>query len=139
MDFNKRAKLYLKPEKHAINNFYGLNFSTNTLNGEELIAEKVCALINRNKPRDYFDVYQIIKKGIPINIKLVQEKSKAHNEEFNIIKIFNKTNKVYSNWEKDLIALTPNLMPFEEVIQTFKKYFKYSEEKEKHKEKHKND
>lgn len=135
LDFNKRAKLVLKPEKQVIKNFYGLKFEINILNKKELIAEKVCALIKRNKPRDYFDVYQIIKKRIPIDLKLVKKKCRAHQQEFNITKIFSKANKIYTNWEKDLSQLTPDRTSFQEIMQTLKIYFKYSEEKEKTKNK----
>ncbi len=137
LDFNKRAKLILKPEKAIIPNFYGLDFSVAVINKKEIIAEKVCALINRNRPRDYFDVYQIIKSEIPIDMELVKAKCSAHNQDFNVMKIFNKTNKVYSSWEKDLFELTSDRTPFQEIMKTLKKYFKYSEEKEKMKTFHK--
>lgn len=129
LDFNKRAKLALKPEKVAIPNFYGLDFEATALNKKEIVAEKVCALLNRNRPRDYFDVYQIIKKGIPIDLGLVKMKCRAHNQDFNVIRIFNKTNKVYANWERDLSQLTLDRTPFQEIMQTLKRYFKYPEAK----------
>ncbi len=129
LDFNKRAKLVLKPEKAVIPNFYGMDFSVNALNKKEIIAEKVCALINRNKPRDYFDVYQIIKREIPVDMQLVKAKCRSHNQGFNVAKIFSKANKIYSAWEKDLSQLTSDRTPFKEIMQTLKEYFKYSEAK----------
>ena len=48
-----------------------------------------------------------------------------------IARVFNKTNKIYTNWEKDLFQLTPDRTSFKEIMQTLKKYFKYSEVKEK--------
>ncbi|MBI2547823.1 nucleotidyl transferase AbiEii/AbiGii toxin family protein [Candidatus Woesearchaeota archaeon] len=133
LDFNKRAKLSLPPEKHPIPNFYELLITVNTLNKKELIAEKVCALINRNKARDYFDVYHIIKKGIPIDVGLVKEKSKLHHQEFDNFKIFNQANKVYRQWENDLSPLTTEAITFQEVMKTLKEYFNYVAEKKKRK------
>ncbi|HLC55547.1 MAG TPA: nucleotidyl transferase AbiEii/AbiGii toxin family protein, partial [Candidatus Nanoarchaeia archaeon] len=63
IDLNQRGKLFVEPEYHPISHFYIPfipQFSIKTLAREELIAEKVAASIGRNKPRDHFDVYQII-------------------------------------------------------------------------------
>src|SRR3989344_7615967 len=64
IDLNKRVELILPSEVHKLNHFYSPfipEFSVKTLAKEELIAEKVAASIGRNKPRDHFDVYKIIK------------------------------------------------------------------------------
>lgn len=125
IDLNQRGKIILEPEKHKIKNYYNLDFEVNTLNIKEMLAEKVCALINRNRPRDYFDVYYLIKRKIPIDLKLVKKKMKIEKQEFNINKIFNKTNKIYSNWTKDLSELTLDRTPFNKIIQTIKEHFNY--------------
>ena len=126
LDFNKRAKLALEPEVHAIPNFYGMDIKVPILNRKELIAEKVCALMNRNRPRDYFDVYQIIKHDIPIDLSLVKEKAAAAQQEFSVIKIFNNTKKIYKRWNEDLVQLTEEPVPFEDVMNVLKKYFDYN-------------
>jgi predicted nucleotidyltransferase component of viral defense system len=139
LDLNKRANLALKPEMAAVPNFYGLGFSVAVLNKKEIIAEKVCALINRNRARDYFDVYQIIKRGISIDMELVKKKCGAQGQEFNLAKIFSKANKIYSVWEKDIFQLTSDRTPFREIMQALKEYFRYSEVKaQMRKEKQKN-
>lgn len=64
IDLNERAKMLLKNENKIIEHFYENNipqFSFNTLAEKELIAEKVSAAIGRNKPRDHYDIYQLIK------------------------------------------------------------------------------
>ncbi len=125
LDLNRKAKLFLTPERNVIKNFYGLKFEFNTLSREEMVAEKISALINRNRPRDYFDVYQLIKKKIPIKMKLVKKKSEGRHDGFDLTKIFNKTNKIYSKWENDLSHLTNKMIPFKKVIMTIKKHFGY--------------
>src|SRR3989344_2280927 len=93
IDLKKRAKLFLPSESHRINHFYSPfipEFSVKTLAKEEMIAEKVKAAIERNKPRDHYDVYQILKEKIPINLDLVKKKCHDAGEEFSIIKMFNK-------------------------------------------------
>lgn len=134
IDLNKRAKLLLKPEKHEIKHFYQGHiplFSVPTLAKEEMIAEKVAATIGRNRPRDHYDVYTMIKAGMDINIDLVKKKCKQSGTEFDIINMFNKAAKLKTRWDKDMIPLLSEEVPFPEVMKTLSNYFKLKEAKEK--------
>lgn len=136
IDLNKRAKLLLKPEKHEIKHFYKGNippFSVFTLAKEEIIAEKMAAAIRRNKPRDHFDLYKIIKANIPINLKLVRKKCKDSGIEFDIIKIFNNAKKLKNRWDEDMLPLISEDISFKEVMTTLSKHFRLKEEKERRK------
>jgi predicted nucleotidyltransferase component of viral defense system len=64
IDLNERAKTVLKEENHKIPHYYPENippFSVTTLAKKEMMAEKMAATIGRNKPRDHFDLYMILK------------------------------------------------------------------------------
>jgi predicted nucleotidyltransferase component of viral defense system len=137
IDLNKRAKLLLKPESHNIDHFYSPfipEFSVKTLAKEEMIAEKVAATIGRNKPRDHFDVYRIIKARMPINLELVKKKCEESGDEFSIIKMFNNAKKLKNRWDRDMEALLSEPITFQEVIIFLSKHFKLKEEKDKLKE-----
>ena len=97
---------------------------------EEMIAEKMAAAIGRNKPRDHYDLYKIIKKGIPINLELVKKKCNSSGVEFNIIKMFNQAKKLKKRWDEDLIPLLSEEITFNEVMKTLAKEFKLKKEKE---------
>ncbi len=132
VDLNKRASVHLKPEEKEVKHFYAgkiPEFSIQTLNFKELVAEKVSATIQRNAPRDYYDLYNIITKKIPINIKLVKQKLKEHNQKFDISKIFNSGGKVFNRWETDLLPLTSTKPDYKKVITAIAKHFKYKEKK----------
>lgn len=134
IDLNKRARLLLKPELHQINHFYKPfipEFSVKTLAKEELIAEKIRATITRNKPRDHFDVYKIIKAGMPINLELVKKKCEESGYEFSIIKMFNNAKKLKNRWDKDMEALLSEPITFQEVMVFLSKHFKLKEEKDR--------
>ena len=136
IDLNQRAKLSMKPEKHKIKHFYKdsiPDFSLNALDKEELVAEKVAAAIGRNQPRDHFDIYNIIKEKMPINMEMVKEKCKQSNVEFDIIKMFNKAKKLKNRWDEDLLPLLAEEVSFREVMATLSKYFKLKDEKDKRK------
>ncbi len=122
------------PEKHKIEHFYEDNipeFSVNTLSKDEMIAEKMAATIGRNRPRDHYDLYKIIKSGFPLNIKLVKEKCKESEVEFNIIKMFNRAKILKNRWDKDILPLINDDISFQDVMKTLSNYFKLKEEKEK--------
>ncbi len=141
IDLNKRAKLLLKPEEHEIKHFYEPfipKFSVRTLAKEEMVAEKVAAAICRNKPRDHFDIYKLIKAKIPINLDLVKKKCTSSGTEFSITKMFNKAKALKNRWDRDMAALLSEPVSFQEVIQFLAKYFKLKEEKEKKQKSQKN-
>lgn len=133
IDLNKRGNLELPTEIHEINHFYSPfipKFSVKTVAKEELIAEKVRAAIERNKPRDHFDIYQIIKHDIPINMQLVKDKCIDAGEEFSIIKMFSNANKLKNRWDNDMVSLLAKPITFQEVMKFLAKHFKLKEEKE---------
>ncbi len=138
IDLNKRGELILPSEVHELKHFYSPfipKFSVKILAKEELIAEKVAASIGRNKPRDHFDVYKIIKAGIPINLDVVKKKCISSGNEFSIIKMFNQAKKLKNKWDKDMVSLISEDISFQEIIKFLSKYFKLKEEKASQKSK----
>ena len=133
IDLNQKGKLILPSELHKINHFYTPfipEFSIKTVAGEELIAEKTAATIGRNKPRDHYDVYMILKKGLPINMELVKKKCHESGDDFSIIKMFNNAQMLKNRWDRDLVSLIAEPITFQEVIKFLSKHFKLKEEKE---------
>ena len=140
IDLNKRAKLLLKPERHEIKHFYTEHiptFSVNTLAKDEMFAEKVAATVGRNRPRDNYDVYTIVKAGLPINLELVRQKCRQSGVEFNIQRMFSKADKLKVRWDRDMIPLLAEEVPFVEMIRTLANYFKLKETKKAEREQRK--
>ncbi len=136
VDLNRRAKLLMNPEKHEIRHFYNgfiPEFSFSTLAKEEIVAEKVAAAIGRNMPRDHFDIYRIIKAKLPVNLELVRKKCSDANVEFNIIRMFDKAQKLKTRWDSDLVPLLAEEVSFKEVIAALARHFNLKEEKNRQK------
>jgi len=134
IDLNQKARLTEKSEKHKVPHFYKEfvpEFSVNTLSKDEMMAEKLAATIGRNKPRDHFDVYQILSKKIHLDHKLVEKKCKDSGNEFNIIKMFNKAKKLKNRWDEDMTQLVAKPVDFIVIMKALAKHFKLKEEKEK--------
>jgi len=134
IDLNEKSNLILKPEKHKVPHHYSENipeFSVMTLAKKEMLAEKVAAAIGRNKPRDHFDVYMILKSKEPLDMNLVKKKCESSGDDFNIIKMFNKAKKLKNRWDEDMVPLLVEKIGFKEVMQTLAKHFDLKGEKEK--------
>ena len=125
IDINARGKLLSKPELLEIKHFYPNipKFSFPCLNRQEMFAEKLAAAIGRNKPRDHFDIYTIIKNGFKIDFSLTKKKCKQSGCQFDVVKIFNKAKKLHKKWGEDMLPLLANEIEFKEVIQTLAKEF----------------
>lgn len=140
VDINRRAQIIRKPEKHEIPHFYEEfipKFSMDTLARDEMFAEKVAATVGRNRPRDHYDVYTMIKTGLPINIEFVKQKCKQSGTEFDIKRMFSKADKLKVRWDRDMIPLLAKEVPFVEVMRTLAKHFKLKEAKEAERERRK--
>lgn len=131
VDLNSHAKIYLKPEQKQVKHFYKEipDFSVTLLNEKELVAEKICALFQRNQPRDYFDAYQIIQSKQKIDEKLVKQKLKKIGAKYDINNIFKNGKKIYSKWEEEITSFTNKPIPYKTAITTIAKHFKYKEKK----------
>jgi len=94
-----------------------------------MIAEKVAATMDRNKPRDHFDVYRLIKADYPIDIDLVKQKCEKFKTEFTITRMFNNAKKLKNRWDKDMRNLLAEEVSFVDVMKALSKNFKLKEEK----------
>ncbi len=133
IDLNERAKLLTEPKKYQLKHFYPNipQFDFTCLSQKEMIAEKVSAAIGRNKPRDHYDIYQIIKRKLPINMELVRKKCILSGTDPSILKMFHNANTIYNRWNQDLAPLLAEDISFQEVMQYLSKHFNLKEEKEK--------
>jgi len=133
IDLNERGRLLLKPEIHELKHFYNHfipKYTVVTLAKKEMLAEKMAATIGRNRPRDHFDMYNIIKLRLPLDMKIVKKKCEQSDCEFNIIKMFNRAKKLNKRWDKDMLPLLSKEISFVTIMKTLAEHFKLKEQKE---------
>lgn len=127
IDISKREKPILNLITQKLESPYFPEIDVLTFQLEELIAEKIRAIIQRNKPRDYLDIYYILNKkdfNLKTAIKISEQKLKATNDKFDIGRIFDNLDVVKSLWEQDLREILPNIPSFDRVVEKLKERLK---------------
>ncbi|MHB8361144.1 MAG: nucleotidyl transferase AbiEii/AbiGii toxin family protein [Thermoplasmataceae archaeon] len=71
----------------------------------EIMAEKVRALMIRQKARDLFDSDFLNRKGYKTDIKLLDEKTKLYNTSLSKLNVKNPIDKSGENWSGELLLL----------------------------------
>ncbi len=126
LDISKREKPVLDLITKKMKSPYFKDIEILTFQLEELIAEKIRALVQRNKPRDYLDIYYVLIKNsfdLEKSIKISKQKLKAVNDKFSKEKIFDSLSIVKSLWEQDLREILPNIPDFDKVIKKISQFF----------------
>jgi hypothetical protein len=88
------------------------HFLVHTMNEEELLVEKIIAMMNRDKGRDLYDIWFLLEKGTNLNKKLFKQKT---NTPFTIDAI--PTQKTY---QRDITKLTNQIIPYDQLTKTVK-------------------
>lgn len=79
LDFSFREKV-LKPSQSIITTNYPIIFTSfiNHLSAEEIISEKIRAIMTRDKGRDIYDLWFLLSRNIAIKKDFVEEKLKYY-------------------------------------------------------------
>lgn len=124
IDISLREKPLLKLKEVVLHSPYFPDFPLLAFQIEEMAAEKMRALIQRKRPRDYYDMWLLLRE---IEFKdfenLAEEKLAAMDDKFDISKVFADLEIVKSLWKDDLRQLIPELPDFDSVIKDLKKQF----------------
>jgi len=94
-------------------------FELHVMSAKEMMAEKVRAIMTRDKPRDVYDLWFLCRKGISLDVGLVQRKLKLYDREYTPDALLSAAEARRGGWRKDLGSLVMRRLPdFEEVMET---------------------
>lgn len=125
IDVSMRENLIFEPKSINVKSFYAdiEPFPVRVFDFRELLSEKIRALIQRSKPRDYFDVWFILENnsfdGDEIR-KAVMEKCRRIGVKYEPDKIFSDTENLKKQWKTDLVHLVKELPDFDMVVSELK-------------------
>jgi len=105
IDFNKRkAKSSVARVVQKLFSDVPL-FTIAVLSEEEIFSEKVRALVNRGEPRDLYDVWALMSKGVKADKRLILEKLREEHSKINNLKF--PTRQEYEIGLKNLVEFLP--------------------------------
>lgn len=100
------------------------SFEIFVLEAKEILAEKIRAIMTRDKPRDVYDLWFLSKRGIQIDKTLIDKKLRIYKIHFDRKELFEKIEIKRGAWERDLRGLLIGSPPnFAEVIQDLQRFF----------------
>ena len=117
LDFSFREEVIIKPAVKSIGRFLEeiLSFDVYVMAEEEIFAEKIRAVLTRNKARDVYDLYFLVESGLKLNKELVDKKLEYYKIKFkekDFIKAIKAKKEI---WKSELSGLIENVPDFSEV------------------------
>jgi len=85
------------------------------LTKDHLLAEKVCALLVRGKPRDLYDVHFLLVRGATASRELLDLKMSLYRRRFTVYGLEKGIASARRAWARDLEPLLGQVPPFEPV------------------------
>ena len=121
IDISLREKPLLELKEVVVHSPYFPDFLVTTFQIAEIASEKMRALIQRKRPRDYLDMRLLLKElEFKDFEKLAEKKLTDMNDNMDIGKVFTDMDIVKSLWKVDLEQLIPELPDFDRVMNDLK-------------------
>lgn len=117
IDVSFRRDVILRPEWRTIPSLYPdvPPFTAQCMQAQEILAEKVRALSTRAVPRDLYDVWFLVNRGIKPGLRMIDQKLFLYKKRFSIEKFGDSIGRVRMRWKRDLVPLLGSAPRFETV------------------------
>ncbi|MFO7793343.1 MAG: nucleotidyl transferase AbiEii/AbiGii toxin family protein, partial [Candidatus Nanohaloarchaea archaeon] len=99
-------------------------FDLPILTEEEILSEKIRAIRTRYKPRDLYDIYHLIQKGVTIDEELVNSKLEYYDIEHGVDETMEKAERLETNWENLSVLAYSTPPAFEKALETLEESLK---------------
>lgn len=118
LDISLREKIVLKEDTREVVPLYTdlAPYLVTMMDPEEILAEKIRAIMTRNKARDIFDARFLIVKKIPVNIELANKKLEYYDIKFEKETFIESLLSKKRIWENELKPLVGYVPDFEKTV-----------------------
>jgi len=113
IDAGKRTGTLREPKWGMITSEYPdttQNYLVLAMDEQEMLAEKIIALMRRGKGRDLYDTWFLLKKGVILDKRVLKSKTDKEG-----IRIKNTSILTRREYERDMTKLTRQMMPYLQV------------------------
>jgi len=128
LNISLREKVFFPPLRIPYTSLYQevRPFDLYAMKEQEILAEKVRAVYQREKARDVYDLWYLLTvKKIPVDFKLVQKKLLHLNLKFSQDIFLKKIREKKSSWQMDLsVLISGQLLLFSQAEEEIKQYFR---------------
>ncbi|MBI5159496.1 nucleotidyl transferase AbiEii/AbiGii toxin family protein [Candidatus Micrarchaeota archaeon] len=123
LDFSLREKVILEPNITTIAHHMDVvpAFDVYAMKEEEILAEKIRAIMTRSSARDLYDIVFLLRKGTRFEKNVVNEKLKLVNIEFGKKELMKKCGELNLIWQSELKSLVKNVPNFNEYVKEVEK------------------
>ena len=122
IDLSLREKVIKETTKLSVLHIYE-NLSNKSkilsMSLEEIMTEKIRAVIYSPQPRHLYDIWYLLNKGVRINFALVDKKIAFYNKKFSSDTFLKSVAAIEDGWERDLDVLLPESPPVFNDISNF--------------------
>ena len=107
---NVQRSMYIPVYKELV------SYELHVLDINEMLAEKVRAIITREKPRDVYDTWFLLRKGAKMDMALVKKKLKIYDMKFERRVLNSRIEEKRINWKRDMAGLIIGQLPDFDLI-----------------------
>jgi predicted nucleotidyltransferase component of viral defense system len=91
-------------------------FTVLVMRKEEILAEKIRALIIRGRARDLYDIEFLLKKEISLEYDVINKKLCYYKKTFDSEEFKQKAKSIKNLWQSELHGLVPKIPVFDDVL-----------------------
>jgi predicted nucleotidyltransferase component of viral defense system len=88
-------------------------FVATVLTPEQLMADKITALMVRGKPRDLYDLWLMLRLGVRPQHQLIEHKLAPYGIDWHLRKLVDALDVVQIGWDRNLRHLLPQYVPYQ--------------------------
>ena len=126
IEISKRNDVSLTPVRNEVVPIYRdlPPYIAFVMNPSEIMAEKIRAIMTRDRARDLYDLYFLIRKKIDVDVNLIDKKLSYYNKKFSVKDFFESVNKKGKIWNQELrqlISVVPRFQMVREAIENWSK------------------
>ncbi len=118
--------MQLPPRQTALTNPYGPPFTVTCMALEEILAEKIRAVLMRRAPRDYFDLWLLFQRedisfaALP---DLIRAKLDTVGRPYELQRLWEEPDVLQRVWTDDLRQLMRDVPPFDTMFRELRALF----------------
>ena len=125
LDISRREEVTLDPVRKKIGRFLPEtpSFTVIVMPKEEILTEKVRAILTRDIARDLYDLKFLLDSGTKINPNMIKEKLQYYELNFDLSSFHKSLKRKKDIWNNELKPLLKEVPPLPEVLKEIKTGF----------------